>query len=102
MQQSQEPEFTVAAPDDHVIRVSGKTPPHELAGAIANCVYEGNYPMLRAIGASAVNQAIKGVIVANQYVAARGLSLAFRPGFANVPGEQGGEISAVTIQTISV
>lgn len=69
---------------DTELRVAAKTPTAELASAISHAIYDGKKVVLRAVGASAVNQAVKGLVVAGQYVAARGLVLVNRPGFINV------------------
>lgn len=72
--------------NDHDIelRVAAKTPPIDLASAISHGLYDGKKVRLRAIGAGAVNQAVKATVIASGYVAQRGLSLAIRPGFVNV------------------
>lgn len=85
-----------------VLRASATTAPQDLAAVIANSCYEGHYPVVRAIGASAVNQTIKATIIANQMVASRGLSLVFRPGFDTVKGEGGrDDITAVIIRVLA-
>lgn len=66
------------------LRVASRTPTPELASAISHAVYDGKKLVLRAIGAGAVNQAVKGLAVAQGYVAQRGLSLVNRPGFISV------------------
>lgn len=65
------------------LRVAARTPTAELASAISHAVYDGKKVVLRAIGAAAVNQAVKGLVVAQSYVSQRGLVLATRPGFVN-------------------
>lgn len=66
------------------LRVANRTPTAELAAAISHAIYDGKKVVLRAVGAGAVNQAVKGLVVAQQYVAARGLVLMNRPGFVTV------------------
>lgn len=92
--------------EENVIRVGSSTPPHDLAAAIAHACYDGRPPMLRAIGAGAVNQAIKACAVARQYVAPRAIDLTVKPGFATVsmpsktrPGEFD-EVSAVLLKVV--
>jgi stage V sporulation protein S len=72
------------------LRVAAKTPTAELASAISHAVYDGKKVVLRAIGAAAVNQAVKALVVAQGYAAQRGLVLANRPGFvtAVLDGEE--------------
>lgn len=63
------------------LRISGSSPVKETAGSIVKC-YEDNFSVeLRAIGASAVNQAVKSVAVARSIFAQKGLDLFVRPGF---------------------
>ena len=104
------PDVTSAAnlPDteEDVIRVGSSTPPHDLAAAIAHACYDNRPPMLRAIGAGAVNQAIKACAVARQYVAPRAIDLTVKPGFATVsmpsktvPGEMD-EVSAILLKVV--
>jgi stage V sporulation protein S len=56
--------------------------------------------MLRAIGAGAVNQAIKACAIARGYVAPRGIDLSIRPGFATVTMRDG-DVSAITLLIIA-
>lgn len=86
---------------DTVLRVGGSSPAHSLAAAISHAVYDGKRVVLRAIGAGAVNQAMKGAAVARGYVAQRGLDLVIRPGFTAVTGAQNEEVSAMIFVVIA-
>ena len=86
--------------EGQVLRVTAAANPKELAAVISHAIYDNHKPTMRAIGAGAVNQAFKAYIIARGYVATRGLDLYLKGGFANVPGENGDEISAVTMQVI--
>lgn len=66
------------------LRVAARTPTQELASAISHAIYDGRPVRLRAIGAGAVNQAVKGLVVAQSYVAQRGTVIATRPGFVTI------------------
>lgn len=72
------------ADDEKVLRVKGNSSATALASAISYGIYEGKAVVLRAIGAAAVNQAVKAVAIAQSYVGARGLTLVMRPGFTDV------------------
>jgi stage V sporulation protein S len=72
-----------------ILRVAGGTPANDLAAAISHGVYDGQSITLRAIGAGAVNQAVKGVIIASSLVAPRGLVLNMRGGFQEVEMRDG-------------
>lgn len=86
---------------DAELRVASRTPTTELASAISHAIYANKRVVLRAIGAGAVNQAVKGMVVASQYVAARGLILANRPGFVNVTMD-GEERTAIVFHVFTV
>ena len=53
---------------------------------------------IRAIGAAAVNQAVKSVVVANGMLASRGVYLSLIPRFETVDGDRATEISALTFR----
>jgi stage V sporulation protein S len=80
--------YDEALDPDEVIRVGGGSDPQGVASAISMAFYERHEVTLRAVGASAVNQANKAVAIARGYVATRGLDLYMRPGFTNVPGRE--------------
>lgn len=86
--------------EDDYLRVGAGTNPQSLASAIAHAVYGNKKVILRAVGAGAVNQAVKAVAIARGYVAPNGFDLSMRPGFQNVTGESTGTISAVTLQVL--
>lgn len=85
---------------DDVIRVGASTPVHELASAVAHSCYEGSPPTLRAIGAGAVNQAMKALAMASQYVAGRAMYLAVRPGFVTIDLADKPEVTAMVFKVI--
>jgi stage V sporulation protein S len=78
------------------LRAGAGTSPQSLASAIAHAFYEDTKEpvAVRAIGAGAVNQAVKAIAIARGYVAPRGLDLTCVPGFASVKSRDG-DISAV-------
>jgi stage V sporulation protein S len=69
---------------EEILRVSGATQPEKLGSTIARRVVEGRKVALRAVGAPAVNQATKAVIIASGMVASRGIVLSRRDGFIDV------------------
>lgn len=66
------------------LKVAGGSNVKGLAGSIAKCIEEGKNVELLSIGASAVNQAVKGVALARGYLASNGRDLYLAPGFDNV------------------
>jgi len=82
------------------LKVKSDTDVKSLASAVAMAAYEGRETTLRAIGAGAVNTAIKAAAIARGFTAARGIDLAIIPGFANIEGQSGEIVSAVVLRTI--
>ena len=52
-----------------VLKISSKSNPNSVAGAIAGLVKESNKAEMQAIGAGALNQAVKAVSIARGFVA---------------------------------
>lgn len=90
-----------ATPEVAELRVAARTPTPELASAISHALYDGKPVVLRAIGAGAVNQAVKAIVVAQSYVAQRGMVLANRPGFLTIPMD-GEDRTAITFHVFTV
>lgn len=67
-----------------VIKVSGSSRTSAVAGAIAGVFRENKRAEVQAIGAGAVNQAIKALIVARGYLREDGLDVVCCPEFADV------------------
>lgn len=67
-----------------VLKVSSKSAPNSVAGAIAGVVRDKKCVELQAVGASAVNQAIKAIAIARGYLAPTGIDLICKPAFVNV------------------
>lgn len=86
--------------DSDIIKVSGSSSPQSVASILARAVVAGQTPKMRAIGASAVNQATKSAAIARGFVAPRGIDLLFLIGFDDVPGTDGGTISSMTWQPV--
>jgi stage V sporulation protein S len=86
--------------DSNVLRVSGGSNPQSVASALTHSILAGEQPHLRAIGASAVNQAVKACIIASGFLAPHGRTVSWRPGFDTVPGEKDAEISCITLRPV--
>lgn len=87
-------ESTVLPAAEDFLRVSAGSNPQSVASAIAHAIYENKAVKLRAVGAGAVNQAVKAMAIARGYVAPRGLDLTCTPGFTTIESRDG-EISAI-------
>jgi stage V sporulation protein S len=81
--------------EEGILRVGAGSNPQSVAAAIAHSVYETRSAKIRAVGAGAVNQAVKAIIIARGYTAPRGIDLVFIPGFQSIESRDG-TISAVT------
>ena len=69
------------------LKISSKSNPNSVAGAIAGLVKENNKAEMQAIGAGALNQAVKAVALARGLVAPAGGDLVCIPAFADVEVE---------------
>ena len=67
-----------------ILKVSTKSNPAKVAGAIAGVVREEGKAELQTIGAGSLNQAIKAVAIARGYVAPGGINLICIPGFQDI------------------
>ncbi len=67
-----------------IIKVSAKSRSTAVAGAIAGVIRENKHAEVQAIGAGAVNQAIKAVAIARGYLEQDGLDIYVIPVFAEV------------------
>jgi stage V sporulation protein S len=67
-----------------VLKVSSKSNPNSVAGAIAGVIREHGKAEIQAIGAGAINQSIKAIAIARGFVAPIGIDLIFIPAFTDV------------------
>lgn len=67
-----------------VIKVSGSSRTSAVAGAIAGVFRENKRAEVQAIGAGAVNQAVKALVLARGYLAEDGYDIVFTPEFTDV------------------
>ena len=67
-----------------ILKVSAKSSPNSVAGAIAGVIRERNAVEVQAVGAGATNQAVKAVAIARGYLAPAGIDLICVPAFTNV------------------
>lgn len=67
-----------------VLKVSSKSNPNSVAGAIAGGLQENKKIELQAIGAGAINQTVKAIAIARGFVAPLGIDLITIPAFATV------------------
>lgn len=73
-----------------ILKVSAKSNPNSVAGALANVIRDQGSAEIQVIGAGALNQAIKAIAIARGYVAPTGINLVCIPAFTdiNIDGEE--------------
>lgn len=67
-----------------ILKVSSKSNPNSVAGALAGVLREKGKAEIQAIGAGALNQSVKAVAIARGFVAPSGLDLICVPAFADI------------------
>lgn len=67
-----------------VLKVSAKSNPNSVAGALAAVLRERETAELQAVGAGAINQAVKAVAIARSYLKTSQIDLACVPSFIDV------------------
>ncbi len=67
-----------------VLKVSSQSKPSAVAGAIAGVIRDVGRAEVQAIGAGAINQAIKAVAIARGYLAPAGMDIVCVPAFVDV------------------
>ena len=66
------------------LKVSSKSNPNSVAGALTNVFRTNGHVEIQAIGAGALNQAIKGIAIARGFVAPSGKNLVCIPAFVDI------------------
>ena len=79
-----------------ILKVSSKSNPNSIAGALANVLREDLKCEMQAVGAGALNQAMKGIIIARGFVAPSGKNIYCVPSFATISIE-GEERTAIKL-----
>lgn len=67
-----------------ILKISTKSSPNSVAGAISGIIREHGCVEMQAIGAGATNQAIKSVAIARGYLAPSGIDIICIPSFSNI------------------
>lgn len=67
-----------------VLRISSVSKPKSVAGAISGVLRTSGAVELQAIGAGAVNQAVKAIAIARGYVVEDGITLVCVPSFTKI------------------
>ena len=67
-----------------VLKVSTKSNPNSVAGALAAIIKEKNMAEIQAVGAGAINQAVKAIAIARGFVAPSGKDIVCVPAFTDI------------------
>lgn len=67
-----------------VLKVSAKSNPNSVAGALASLIKETKVLEMQSVGAGALNQAIKAIAIARGFLAPSGIDLVCIPSFSEV------------------
>ena len=67
-----------------VLKVSTRSRPSAVAGAIAGVIRDSGMAEVQSIGAGATNQAIKAVAIARSYLSEEGVDIVCTPSFIDV------------------
>ena len=70
-----------------VLKISNKSNPNSVAGAVSAIIKERGKVEMQAIGAGALNQAIKSIAIARGFLAPMGIDLVCVPAFTEVTVE---------------
>lgn len=66
------------------LRVSAKSKPNTVAGAIAAVIRESGEVEVQTVGAAALNQAVKAIAIARGFLIASGTDLVCVPSFSEI------------------
>ena len=77
-------EATIERHTAEVLKVSTRSRPSAVAGAIAGVIRDSGMAEVQSIGAGATNQAIKAVAIARSYLSEEGIDIVCTPSFIDV------------------
>ncbi len=66
------------------LKVSSKSSPASVAGAIAGMIKDGRHVEIQSVGAGAVNQAIKAIAISRGFLSPVGIEVVCIPSFSDV------------------
>lgn len=67
-----------------VLKVSTKSNPNSVAGAVAAIIKDKNIVEIQAVGAGAINQAVKAIAIARGFIAPSGKDIVCIPAFTDI------------------
>lgn len=82
------------------LKVSTKSNPNSVAGALAGIINEGEREIeFRLVGAGALNQAVKATAIARGFLKEKNIDIALEPAFGNINIE-GNERTAIRLRIL--
>lgn len=66
------------------LKVSSKSSPASVAGAIAGMIKDGSTVEIQSVGAGAVNQAVKAIAISRGFLSPIGIEIICVPAFADI------------------
>ena len=66
------------------LKVSSKSSPASVAGAIAGMIKDGTQVEIQSVGAGAVNQAVKALAISRGFLSPVGIEIVCTPSFADI------------------
>jgi stage V sporulation protein S len=67
-----------------ILKVSSRSNPNSIAGALSGVIREKGIAEIQAIGAGALNQSVKAIAIARGFVAPSGIDLICIPAFTDI------------------
>ncbi len=67
-----------------VLKVSSKSSPNSVAGALAGVIREHQLAEIQAVGAGAINQSIKAIAIARGFLSPSGIEICVIPAFTDI------------------
>ncbi|MEG0324464.1 MAG: stage V sporulation protein S [Raoultibacter sp.] len=71
-------------PETGCLKVSSKSSPASVAGAIAGMIKDGVSVEIQSVGAGAVNQAVKAIAISRGFLSPIGIEISCVPAFADI------------------
>lgn len=68
----------------HCLKVSSKSSPASVAGAVAGMIKDGVPVEIQSVGAGAVNQAVKAIAISRGFLSPVGIDIVCIPSFADI------------------
>ena len=85
-----------------LLKVSSKSNPGMVAGALAGVIRASGIAEIQAIGAGAVNQAVKAIAIASTFLEENGITISCLPSFAEITTDAQNSLTAISFRVDSL